>query len=252
MFLLTYSFFVGGIKMIYKNKIVIVTGASKGIGKAISEAYIEEGAIVVNADVLKPEDKRINIDYIKTDISKEKSIVNMINKVVEKYNRRDILINNAGVSMWKSPFDLSVGEWDNIINTNLRSVFITSREAGKIMKEQRGGAIVNISSTRSIMSEPNTEAYAVSKGGINSLTHALAASFAEYKIQVNCISPGWIENGDIMKLKKEDHRQHFSQRVGIPKDIARACLFLTNPENNFISGTNLVIDGGMTRKMIYK
>ena len=102
------------------------------------------------------------------------------------------------------------------------------------------------------MSEPNTEAYAASKGGINALTHALAASLSEYKIQVNCISPGWIENGDIMKLRKDDHSQHFSQRVGVPKDIARACLFLTNPLNNFISGTNLVIDGGMTRKMIYE
>ncbi len=211
--------------MIYKNKIVIVTGASKGIDKAISEAYIEEGAIVVNADVLKPEDKRINIDYIKADISKEKSIVNMINKVVEKYNSIDILINNAGVSMWKSPFDLSISEWDNIINTNLRSVFITSREAGKIMKEQREGLIVNISSTRSIMSEPNSEAYAASKGGINSLTHALAASFAEYKIQVNCISPGWIESGDIMKLKKEDYRQHFLSGLEYQRILPRLVFF---------------------------
>ncbi len=252
MFLLTYSFFVGGIKMLYKDKVVIVTGGSKGIGKAVTEAYIEEGAIVVNADIFEPEYEANESHYIKTDVSQENSIVEMINNVITRYKRIDILINNAGISLWHSPFDLSVDEWDKIINTNLRSVFISSREAGKIMKEQGGGSIVNISSTRSIMSEPNTEAYAASKGGINALTHALAASFSEYKIQVNCISPGWIENGDIMKLRKEDHSQHFSQRVGVPKDIARACLFLTNPLNNFISGTNLVIDGGMTRKMIYE
>lgn len=238
--------------MCYKGRVVIVTGGSSGIGKAVKEEYIGKGAMVVNADILQPSELLENELYIKTDVSVEKSIKEMIEIVIKKYKKIDILINNAGISVWKSPFDLSVTEWDKIINTNLRSVFIVSKEAGKIMKEQGGGSIVNISSTRSLMSEPNTEAYAASKGGINALTHAMAASFAEYKIQVNCISPGWIENGDISKLKEKDHRQHFSQRVGEPEDIARACLFLTNPENDFISGTNLVIDGGMTKKMIYE
>jgi NAD(P)-dependent dehydrogenase (short-subunit alcohol dehydrogenase family) len=102
------------------------------------------------------------------------------------------------------------------------------------------------------MSEPDSEAYAASKGGIVAVTHALAASFAPDHIQVNCISPGWIETGDYAKLRKKDHTQHFAQRVGKPEDIARACLYLTGGENNFVSGINLVIDGGMTHKMIYK
>jgi NAD(P)-dependent dehydrogenase (short-subunit alcohol dehydrogenase family) len=102
------------------------------------------------------------------------------------------------------------------------------------------------------MSEPQSEAYAASKGGIVALTHALAASFGEYKISVNSISPGWIETSADATLRDIDHRQHFSGRVGRPEDIARACLFLTAPGNDFITATNLTIDGGMTRKMIYE
>jgi NAD(P)-dependent dehydrogenase (short-subunit alcohol dehydrogenase family) len=102
------------------------------------------------------------------------------------------------------------------------------------------------------MSEPDSEAYAASKGGIVALTHALAASFAPDHIRVNCISPGWIETGDYSKLRDTDHSQHLSGRVGKPDDIARACLYLTEDGNDFVNGTNLIIDGGMTRKMIYE
>lgn len=143
-------------------------------------------------------------------------------------------------------------EWDEIINTNLRSVFIFSREAAKVMKINNGGSIVNISSTRTLMSEPGSEAYAASKGGIISLTHAMAASLSDSNIRVNCISPGWIETGDYQQLRKADHDQHFSKRIGTPDDIAKACLFLTLEDNDFINGINLVVDGGMTKKMIYE
>ena len=117
---------------------------------------------------------------------------------------------------------------------------------------QSGGAISNMASTRAMMSEPNSESYAASKGGIVALTHALASSFSELNITVNSISPGWIETGDYEALKPSDHSQHLSNRVGKPDDIARACLYLANPDNNFITGTNLTIDGGMTKKMIYE
>lgn len=168
------------------------------------------------------------------------------------FGQIDVLINNAGKSVFKSPFELATEEWDDIINTNLRSVFLASREAARFMRNNKeGGAIINIASTRAIMSEPNSEAYAATKGGIVALTHALAASFSQYRITVNTISPGRIETGDYSKLRKEDHEQHFSMRVGKPDDIARACLYLTAKENNFATGINLIVDGGMTRKMIY-
>ena len=117
---------------------------------------------------------------------------------------------------------------------------------------KEGGSILNIASTRAIMSEPNSESYAATKGGIVALTHALAASLSEEQITVNAISPGWIETRDYESLRKIDHEQHLSKRVGKPEDIARACLYLTAKENNFVTGINLVVDGGMTRKMIYE
>jgi NAD(P)-dependent dehydrogenase (short-subunit alcohol dehydrogenase family) len=143
-------------------------------------------------------------------------------------------------------------DWDDVINTNLRSTFFCSKEAAKIMrKNSAGGFIVNIASTRASMSEPGSEAYAATKGGIVALTHALAASFSEERIKVNSISPGWIETKDYENLRKVDHDQHLSKRVGTPADIAKACFYLTDPENDFITGSNIVVDGGMTRKMIY-
>lgn len=246
--------------MLLKSKIVIVTGAGSGIGKSIARAYAEKAATVILVDKNESTGRATEVEivsdgydatFIKADVSVPEDIVLLINTVIGLYNRIDIVINNAGISRWKSPFELSVDEWDEILNTNLRSMFLLSREAALHMKDN-GGAIVNIASTRAFMSEPHSEAYAASKGGILSLTHALAASFAEYKISVNSISPGWIETSADATLRDIDHRQHFSGRVGRPEDIARACLFLTAPGNDFITATNLTIDGGMTRKMIYE
>lgn len=111
---------------------------------------------------------------------------------------------------------------------------------------------MNIASTRAQMSEPNSEAYAATKGGIVAITHALAASLGDDRIKVNCISPGWIETKEYDQLRSVDHEQHLSKRVGKPADIAKACFYLTDPENDFVTGANLVVDGGMTRKMIYE
>lgn len=243
------------------GKVVIVTGAGKGIGRCIALTYAANDFNVVLAEIdpesgSKTEELIVSAGqkavFIKTDVSNPDEISKMINTTSELFGRTDILINNAGISKWKSPYELPVGEWDTIINTNLRSVFLCSREAAKIMKKNRGGSIVNISSTRAFMSEPDSEAYAASKGGIVALTHALAASFSKDHIRVNCVSPGWIETGEYDKLREIDHKQHFSERVGKPEDIAGACLYLTDESNDFINGTNLIIDGGMTRKMIYE
>ncbi len=244
-----------------KKHTVIVTGAANGIGKTIAELYCREGCRVVLADV--DEEKGIRqaeylresgaeAIFVRTDIKVYEEIQRLMHKAKEHFGTIDILINNAGKMLWKSPYEITVEEWDDVLNTNLRSVFFASREAAKYMREnETGGAIVNIASTRHLMSEPDTELYAASKGGIVSLTHALAASFSEDSITVNAISPGWIETGDYNALSETDHSQHFSNRVGKPEEIARACLYLTAKENDFINGTNMVIDGGMTKKMIY-
>jgi NAD(P)-dependent dehydrogenase (short-subunit alcohol dehydrogenase family) len=247
--------------MDYNRKVVIVTGAGKGIGKGIAEAYSSEGAIVIiaekNPETGKMTEKELNAsggraEFVMTDVSRPDEIIELMAKVAAAYGTIDILINNAGISSRESAYTLSVEQWDEILDTNLRGIFLCSREAAKVMREHGGGYIVNISSTRAVMSEPDSEAYAASKGGIVALTHALAASLAKDHITVNCISPGWIETGDYDALRKTDHEQHLSGRVGKPEDIARACLYLTGDGNDFINGANIIIDGGMTRKMIYE
>ncbi len=239
-------------------QVVIVTGASQGIGRGIAEAYIAKGAQVVLADMNEKLGKEMNEQmvgslFIKADVRKESDIKKLMEETVKQYGRIDIVVNNAGKSEFKNLFDLSLDEWDDVINTNLRSVFLCSREAAIYMRKQEsGGSIVNIASTRATMSEPNSEAYAASKGGIVAITHALATSLAEHRITVNAISPGWIETTNYNDLRDIDHEQHLSKRVGKPSDIAKACLYLTDPQNDFVTGINLVVDGGMTRKMIYE
>lgn len=246
--------------MKFRDKVVIVTGAGKGIGRCIAEAYSREGARVIIAEKDQVNGKEAEKSivasggtavFVQTDVSKAEDISNAVRTVAELYGTIDILVNNAGISRWESPYEISVETWDEIINTNLRGIFLCSREAARVMREHGGGSIVNISSTRAFMSEKDSEPYAASKGGIVALTHAMAASFSPDHIQVNCISPGWIETGDYSKLREEDHAQHLSGRVGKPDDIANACLYLTAEGNNFINGANITIDGGMTRKMIY-
>lgn len=244
----------------HAGKVVIVTGAGRGIGRCVAEMYAAEGAGVVLAErddtsgemaEREIRQKGGNACFVLTDVSVPGQVSAMVRKAVEKYSRVDIVINNAGFGIWKSPLELTVDEWDAVLGTNLRGAFLCAREAARYMMEQGGGSVINIASTRAFMSEAGSEAYAASKGGLVALTHALAASLAQYRIRVNCISPGWIETGDYESLREADHSQHFSGRVGRPEDIARACLFLTGEGNEFINGENIVIDGGITRKMIY-
>jgi len=237
---------------------VIITGAGKGIGREIAVSFALRGASVMVADrdetggketVSLIAEKGFGAFFCKADVSDPVMVDTLIKVSVEKLGGINVLINNAGFGIWKSPYDLTIGEWDSVINTNLRGAFLCSRKAAEVMKKNGGGSIINIASTRAFMSEPMSEAYAASKGGLVALTHAMAASLSDDRIRVNCISPGWIETGDYSILKESDHLQHFSQRVGKPSDIAQACIFLA--ENDFINGENIIIDGGMTKKMIY-
>ncbi|AGE21462.1 MULTISPECIES: SDR family NAD(P)-dependent oxidoreductase [Geobacillus] len=247
--------------MSMEQKTAIVTGGANGIGKAIARAFAKQGAnvVIIDRDIQNGEAFAAQLQsdgfqaiFVAADVRKVDDIERFVQEAAGRFGRIDYLINNAGVSRWKSPYELTVEEWDDVLSTNLRSAFFASREAAKYMRRNaKGGAIVNIASTRALMSEPNSEAYAASKGGLVALTHALAVSFADDRIRVNCISPGWIETGDYGQLRDIDHRQHPAGRVGKPDDIARACLYLCDEENDFITGVNLVIDGGMTRKMIY-
>lgn len=246
-----------------EDKITFITGGANGIGKSIVTLFCQEGADVIFCD--KDEEagqqlceklSRYSCRFLKADISDERSLEIAVNTILTEKGNIDIIINNAGVSPFASILDVTVEDFDKVLDINLRPVFITSRLLAKHRAANPElntyGRIVNMASTRHLMSEPGSEAYAASKGGIVSLTQALAVSLSEYNITVNCISPGWIETGDYEQLRTIDHKQHPSRRVGKPDDIAHVCLFLCQPDNNFIDGENIVVDGGMTRKMIYE
>lgn len=233
----------------FTNKTVIVTGAAQGIGKSIAEHFAAQHATVIGLDI---EEVSIEgVEFRKCDVGNFNEVIQVFADIHQDHGAIHALINNAGVSEFKSIWEVDEKEWDRILNINLKSVFICSREAVRYMTEDIR-SIINMASTRAFMSEPHTETYSASKGGIFALTHSLAASFSEQRVRVNAIAPGWIHTGDKQDLRGIDHAQHWSGRVGEVEDIARACLFLTDPQNSFINGECLNIDGGMTRKMIYE
>ena len=241
------------------SKRVFITGGAEGIGKAIVEAFCLSGDQVAFCDINEiagqETAKATGSIFHKVDVSDKDALESCIQRILSEWNDIDIIVNNVGISQFSSITETSVEDFDKILSINLRPVFITSRLLAIHRKEQSSpnpyGRIINICSTRYLMSEPGSEGYAASKGGIYSLTHALALSLSEWNITVNSIAPGWIQTHDYDQLRPEDHSQHPSRRVGKPEDIARMCLFLCEENNDFINGENITIDGGMTKKMIY-
>ena len=241
------------------SKRVFITGGAEGIGKAIVEAFCLSGDQVAFCDINEiagqETAKATGSIFHKVDVSDKDVLESCMQRILSEWNDIDIIVNNVGISQFSSITETSVEDFDKILSINLRPVFITSRLLAIHRKEQSSpnpyGRIINICSTRYLMSEPGSEGYAASKGGIYSLTHALALSLSEWNITVNSIAPGWIQTHDYDQLRPEDHSQHPSRRVGKPEDIARMCLFLCEENNDFINGENITIDGGMTKKMIY-
>ena len=238
---------------------VFITGGAEGIGKAIVEAFCLSGDQVAFCDINEiagqETAKATGSIFHKVDVSDKDVLESCMQRILSEWNDIDIIVNNVGISKFSSITETSVEDFDKILSINLRPVFITSRLLAIHRKEQSSpnpyGRIINICSTRYLMSESGSEGYAASKGGIYSLTHALALSLSEWNITVNSIAPGWIQTHDYDQLRPEDHSQHPSRRVGKPEDIARMSLFLCEENNDFINGENITIDGGMTKKMIY-
>ena len=235
-----------------ENNICIITGGAGGIGYHLSEGFCQKGYKVVVLDIKKHNELSLDIDFIQVDLRSETEIKNSFSKIAEKYGNAHILINNAAISTFhKNIEDISIDEFDDVINVNLRGSFICCKEFIKINKGEIYGRIINITSTRWNQNESNWEAYGASKGGLVSLTNTLAVSLAKTPITVNAISPGWIQVENYNTLTATDHSQHPSGRVGTPRDILNACLFLSDIENDFINAANIIIDGGMSKKMIY-
>jgi NAD(P)-dependent dehydrogenase (short-subunit alcohol dehydrogenase family) len=234
----------------YSQKAALVTGGARGIGKATAAFLAEHGYRVAVCDVKPSGDLESGIVFIRCDVSREASVRACIRRVVQRFGRLDALVNNAGIaSPQNGPVEkLALSEWNRRIGTNLSSVFLMTKHAAPHLRRSRG-AIVNIASTRAQQSEPDTEAYAAAKGGMVALTHALAISLGP-QVRVNCVSPGWIDTGKA-KLRRVDHQQHPAGRVGRTGDVAQLVAFLLSDAAGFTTGQNYILDGGMTRKMIY-
>ena len=226
--------------MEYKDKVVIVTGGAQGIGKCIAEEFRKQGALV---EVI---DKQEGQDHFVGDLSNRYAIEEFTKLVIEKYGKVDFIVNNA-LPLMKGIDECSYEEFEYALKVGVTAPFYMVKLLKNHLAE--GASIVNISSSRDRMSQPQTESYTAAKGGIAALTHALAVSLAG-KARVNSISPGWIDT-DYKVYEGPDAYQQPAGRVGNPLDIANMVLFLCSEKAGFITGENICIDGGMTRQMIY-
>jgi NAD(P)-dependent dehydrogenase (short-subunit alcohol dehydrogenase family) len=248
----------------FTAKHAVVTGGGQGLGRAIAEALLLAGARVwlaesdaeAGAECCAELAPLGPIEFVPTDVA-EPAAIEALRVRVAAAGGLDLLINNAAVMVRKPLVELTVAEWQRVLAVNLSGPFLCSRAFAPLLRERHGN-IVNIASTRALMSEPHTESYAAAKGGLVALTHALALSLGPM-VRVNCVSPGWIDVTPLAKrshrqpvqLSARDHAQHPAGRVGRPEDVASMVLFLASDAAGFITGQNFVVDGGMTKKMIY-
>ena len=244
-------------RMTRTHPVAIVTGGAKGIGRAIATHLLENHWRVCVVDLKGSGARRTfparnrAVTLVEGDVGHEDTAGRAVKAALSRFGRVDAVVSNAGIMIRKKLRSLTLAEWQHVIDTNLTAAFLFARAAETALRRSKG-AIVTIASTRALMSERDTESYAASKGGLVALTHAFAVSLGP-DIRVNCVSPGWIETGDYKSLRRKDHAQHPAGRVGQPADIAELVAWLLDRERSgFVTGANFVIDGGMTRKMIYE
>lgn len=249
------------------DRVVLITGGAQGIGRGIAQAVLGAGGRVVIGDLDRDAGKACLVEwdvgeracFLPLDVSREASVRTFANRALSAFGRIDGLVNNAGPAdpAIDDVSTLSLVDWRRFIDGHLTGTFLCSKHALPALREARG-AIVNIASSRVLQSEPHTEAYASAKGGVVGFTHALAISEGP-QVRVNAISPGWIVTDDwrkpaarrAPKLSKRDHAQHPVGRAGVPGDIGALAVHLLSDAAAFITGQNIVVDGGMTRTMQY-
>jgi len=257
---------------IAQKKVALVTGAAQGIGRAVARRMVGEGYAVVLSDIdarhgertVERLGKELGLHaapeaiFVRADVSDEEDVQRLVENVREKFGRLDLLVNNAGIAAPENDAieTLDLARWNRILATDLTGAFLCVKHCVALLRESDGN-VVNISSTRAHMSEPNTEAYTAAKGGLTAFTRALAMSLGP-EIRVNSISPGWIdvssehfEKAEVADVARESHDFHPVGRVGTPADVAALVAFLASDDASFVTGADYVMDGGMSRKMVY-
>jgi NAD(P)-dependent dehydrogenase (short-subunit alcohol dehydrogenase family) len=236
------------------KRISIVTGAAKGIGKAIVERFVNDNYFVVAVDVDEENGNKLssefgseNVIFIKADICNEKDVQSLFEKVNTEFSRVDVLVNNAGIIRDNMIWNMPVEDFDLVVNINLKGTWLMCREAGKLMKQQNGGRIVNIAS-RAWLGNRGQSNYSASKAGVVGMTRVLALELGKYNVCVNAIAPGLIDTPLTQKLEKDVLQKLIdaqpTRTMGLPADVANAVAFLSSDKTQFITGQTLYVDGG--------
>jgi NAD(P)-dependent dehydrogenase (short-subunit alcohol dehydrogenase family) len=242
-----------------RGKVAIVTGGARGNGEAISKALSLAGAKVVVADILEENAslaKDAEYDYCICDITSDRELNSLVSYTIEKYGRIDILVNNAGVSYSQKFEEYSEKNWESTHNINLKAPFKLSQLVAKHMKEQRSGTIINISSLNAEMAFPDNPAYMSSKGALRQLTRSTAYDLGKYGIRSNNVVPGYIrtdmtkKSWNDLKKRKERSDRTILEKWGAPEDLAGAVIFLSSDASGYITGQDIVVDGGWSIKGI--
>lgn len=253
--------------MNFQGKVVIVTGAAKGIGKGIAKVFSEKGAkvAVVDWDATNGEATAEELRsrggesiFVQCDVSNEEQVIAMIEAVIRAFGRIDVLVNNAGIGVYKPVLETTSEDWDRCLGVNLKGVFLCSKYAIPHMQKVGKGAIVNISSVHSHATVNGVAPYAASKGGITALTRNMAIDYGP-TIRVNAIAPGWVLTPLIQSIfdsypdpdeqRRQVENRQVMKRIGQPEDIGYAAAFLASDEASFITGTQLFVDGGLTAQL---
>jgi NAD(P)-dependent dehydrogenase (short-subunit alcohol dehydrogenase family) len=247
---------------VHNGRVALVTGAARGIGLGIAAWLITEGWEVVLTDVDRQRGETVtqvlgeNASFIAMDVSSEEQVAKGVAEILGMFGRLDALVCNAAIAEPRNTVleSLDLAHWNRLLAVNLTGPMLLAKHCAPYLRAH-GGSIVNLSSTRARQSEPDTEAYAASKGGLLALTHALAISLGP-QVRVNAVSPGWIDARDPSRRRAEplsdaDHAQHPAGRVGTVEDVAATVAWLLSKNAGFVTGQEFVVDGGMSKKMIY-
>jgi NAD(P)-dependent dehydrogenase (short-subunit alcohol dehydrogenase family) len=255
--------------MNWNGHVAIVTGAGSGIGTGIAQCFAEAGAEVVIADINVEQGEIVTAElqqrynkgmFIRTDVSNADDCKSLIGRTLEAYGQIDTLVNNAGVNFVKPTLEMDESDWDHVINVDLKGTFLCSRYALESMVARRSGNVINIASVHTVATLPAAAPYAASKGGVEMMTGSMAIEFAPYGIRINAVSPGLTDTQiwqDIQDAAEDADkaRQHWMDniplgRVQTPREVGNVVLFLASDQSSYITGANIMTDGGMTTQLI--